>query len=56
MVIANVNTNFNNTNQSGFDKNSREMQRSQGDTAELLEAAENLERENQVFIYFLRDF
>jgi len=47
---ANVNTNNINNSQSGFDKNSRELQRSShGDTAELLEAAENLERENQVF-------
>jgi len=47
-LATNVNTNNINNSQSGFDKNSRELQRSShGDTAELLEAAENLERENQ---------
>ena len=48
---ANVNTtNFNNTNQSGFDKNSRDVGGAHhaGDAAQLLEVAENLEKENNV--------
>ncbi len=52
-LATNVNTtNFNNTNQSGFDKNSRDIGATGGAnaaaTAELLEAAESIEKENNV--------